>query len=175
MMNRINWKFAASSLMAFTLAGCISDDMSDLRGQVQEIKQSTQGGALEPIPQLEPYVPHAYAAYSLRNPFEQAPFLIEQPEVADSGIRPNLDRAKELLEEFNIESLKLVGTIDKEGLWGLIKAPDGVVHRVGVGNYMGTNHGHIIAVSDLRIDLIEIVSDGIGGWKEREAYLPLSD
>lgn len=166
---------AAAALIPLILVGCIGEEMSDLRGQIEEIKQSTRGAELEPVPKLEPYIPYAYSAYSLRNPFEQAPFLIEQPTVADSGIRPNLDRAKELLEDFTLDSLKMVGTIDIEGFWGLIQAPDGVVHRVGIGNYMGTNHGHIIAVSDLRIDLIEIVSDGVGGWQEREAYLPLRD
>lgn len=175
MMKREILNLAAGALVPFILAGCIGEEMSDLRGQVEEIKQSTRGVELEPVPKLEPYLPYAYSAYSLRNPFEQAPFLIEKPGVADSGIRPNVDRPKELLEDYSLESLKMVGTIDIEGFWGLIKAPDGVVHRVGIGNYLGTNHGHIIAVSDIRLDLIEIVPDGVGGWQERDAYLPLND
>ena len=81
----------------------------------------------------------------------------------------------ELLEQFNLESLEMVGTINKEGLWVLLSAPNSVVHRLTLGNYLGTNHGRITGISDERVDLIEIVPDGLGGWEQRESFLSLND
>lgn len=95
--------------------------------------------------------------------------------MANSGVQPNLDRPRELLEAYSLESIKMVGTINKDGLWALMEAPDDVVHRITVGNYMGTNHGQVIGVSDQRIDLIEIVPDGLGGWEKRESFLTLAE
>ncbi len=164
---------ATSVLM---LSGCLSTDMTDLHEEVARIKRTTPGEKLDPPPKLEPYRPFAYAAYGLRNPFEEASFLQDIPApVANSGVQPNLDRPRELLEAYSLESIKMVGTITKDGLWALMEAPDDVVHRITVGNYMGTNHGQVIGVSDQRIDLIEIVPDGLGGWEKRESFLTLAE
>ncbi len=158
-----------------TLGGCIGNDMSDLQQQVAYIKRTTPGAQLEPPPKLEPYKPFAYAAYGLRNPFEEATFLQDVPPAADNGIHPDLDRPKELLEEYALESLEMVGTVNKEGLWALIEGPDSVVHRVSIGNHMGTNHGRIFGLSERRVELVEIVPDGLGGWEQRESFLTLAE
>ena len=57
----------------------------------------------------------------------------------------------------------------------LIRDPDGVIHRVHVGNYMGQNYGHITAIGEDHIDLVELVSNGTGGWMERQASIALGD
>jgi len=79
------------------------------------------------------------------------------------------------LEDFPLDTLRLKGTIDdKEGVkWGLIFAPDNTIHRVIEGNYMGQNHGRIIAVSDQTIELTEIVPDGLGNYIERSSAITL--
>lgn len=167
--------FTPGLVTMLLVAGCSGSGMSDLHSQVAEIKETTKGEPLDPIPEIKPYRPFAYAAYGLRNPFESADFIDEEPVPAVSGIRPDQGRPKELLEQFALESLKMVGTIDREGLWVLMEAPDRIVHRVGIGNYMGTNHGRITDVSQERVDLVEIVPDGLGGWEQRESYLSLVD
>jgi type IV pilus assembly protein PilP len=162
-------------LAALSLTGCIGTDMSDLQQEVARIKRTTPGVKLEPPPKLVPYKPFAYAAYGLRNPFEEATFLQQMAQPNLGGPQPNLDRPKELLEEYALESLEMVGTINKDGLWVLVAAPDSVIHRVSLGNYMGTNHGQIVGLSDRRVDLVEIVPDGLGGWEQRESFLTLAD
>ncbi len=166
------------ALMILGLAGCVGNDMSDLQQQVEQIKQTTPGAKLEPPPQLEPYQPFAYAAYGLNTPFDEPSFITDQKKVAvarNDGFGPDPDRPRELLEDYSLDSLKMVGTIDTEGLWALMEAPDAVVHRVKVGNYMGTNHGRIVSLSEGRVDLIEIVPDGLGGWEQRESFLSISE
>jgi len=166
------------ALMVVSLAGCVGNDMSDLQQQVERIKQTTPGVQLDPPPKLEPYQPFAYAAYGLATPFDEPSFLTDQKRddtARTDDFGPDPERPKELLEDYSLDSLKMVGTINREGLWALMEAPDAVVHRVKIGNYMGTNHGRIISLSEGRVDLIEIVPDGLGGWEQRESFLSISE
>lgn len=179
MKSYTNLRNALPALMVVSLAGCVGNDMSDLQQQVERIKQTTPGVQLEPPPKLEPYQPFAYAAYGLETPFDEPEFMKKkpdtQPTAVGGGPRPDITRPKELLEDYSLDSLKMVGTINKEGLWALMEAPDAVVHRVAIGNYMGTNHGRITSLSEGRVDLIEIVPDGLGGWEQRESFLSISE
>jgi type IV pilus assembly protein PilP len=70
----------------------------------------------------------------------------------------------------------MVGTLNiNDTMYGLVQTADGLIHRVIPGNYMGQNDGRITEVSESSIDLVEIISDGIGGYIERDAAVGLSD
>lgn len=170
--------------MAVTLlAGCADADLEDLQQFVAATKASATGSKLEPLPVIAPYSPFAYTAQGLKDPFALAEFVQQEflvdipPETAqeDSGIRPDPARPREELEKYALGSLKMVGTLQKGGLWALIKAPDGIVHRVRSGNYLGINHGKIISITEKRIDLSEIVPDGDKRWTQRDAFLSLAE
>jgi type IV pilus assembly protein PilP len=92
-----------------------------------------------------------------------------EPElVADNGIRPDSNRRREALESFDIGELQFVGTLEQENIWALVRAPDGVIHRVQAGNYMGRNHGKITSISETKLTLKEIVPNGRGGFIDRD-------
>ncbi len=160
------------------LAGC-GEGFGDLRQFVQGIRAQPPG-RIEPIPEFQPYQNFEYASHDLRDPFKLVDFRRpeENPEeinqLAD-GLRPNIDRVREPLEDFPLDTLRLKGTIDdKDGIkWGLIFAPDNTIHRVLEGNYMGQNHGRIITVTDQIIELTEIVPDGLGNYIERSSAVAL--
>ncbi len=165
-----------------TLTACTQADLSDLKEFVAQTKAKSPPAKLDPLPEPEPYRPFTYTAQGLKDPFAPSSFAQEtfaaaEPEPApDSGIRPDPNRIREELEKYAIGSLKMVGTFRKQGeqqLWALVKAPDGIVHRVHEGNYVGTNHGKIVSITDQRIDLTEIVPDGENRWVERNAFLSL--
>jgi len=160
------------------LAGC-GEGLGDLRDYVQQIRAKPPG-RIEPIPEFTPYQNFEYASHDLRDPFKLVDFrrpeeLPEDVATLGSGIRPDIDRAKEPLEDFPLDTLRLKGTIDdKDGVkWGLIFAPDNTIHRVIEGNYMGQNHGRIISVTDQKIELTEIVPDGLGNYIERSSAVAL--
>ena len=71
----------------------------------------------------------------------------------------------------------MVGTLKRpEGsLFALVQDPDGGLHRVQEGNFMGRNHGKILSVGAVKIDVIEIVSDGQEGWIERPRTIVLNE
>ena len=99
----------------------------------------------------------------------------EIAELSD-GLRPDLDRVREPLEDFPLDTLRMVGTLDiNETVYGLVQTSDGLIHRVIPGNYLGQNDGRITDISESEILLVEIISDGIGGYIERDAAIGLSD
>ncbi len=161
------------------LAGC-SGNLDDLRQFVNETKAKPPG-RVEPIPPFIPYQNFEYTSQDLRDPFKKVDFGRGEQESevineSSTGPHPDRDRVREPLEDFPLDTLRFKGTVTQNGTkWGLIFAPDNTIHRVLVGNYMGQNHGRIIALSDTSIDLTEIVPDGLGNYIERSASLALID
>ena len=119
----------------------------------------------------------SYSATTLRSPFDRP---VEVREIAQlqaiSAIKPDESRAKEFLEQYTFDSLRMVGTLERDGNnWTLIMDPDGGVHRVTMGNFLGRHHGKIVEMSDTFVAVVEIVSDGTeDGWVERPRTIKLS-
>ncbi len=150
------------------LAGC-SQDMSDLKAWVREQK-NRKPPPIEPLPEIKPYETFIYEAHNLRDPF-RLPTISEatapEGQVA-AGPRPDFKRRRELLEAFPLDALAMVGTFGMgDQQWALIKDPEGVVHHVKEGNYMGTNFGKIIEIREDRVVLRELIPNGNGGYEER--------
>lgn len=164
------------------LAGCVSSDMSDLEQYANEIK-ARPGGRIEPLPEIKPYEAYSYKS-SMEGKIDPFQLFYQQraaktEDVADTGLTKELEmeikiRNREELEQFELDSLKMVGTLeDEEQLWGIIIDPSGIVHRVTVGNYAGRNIGKIVNIFEDRIELREIVRNSQGRWEERQAALAL--
>jgi len=170
--------------IAALAAGCSSGD-EDLKAFVERIKQRP-GGEIDPLPTFEPYESVTYDAAQLRDPFTpKGGFAESEREAseddksegqAESDIAPDKDRPKEPLEQFSLDSLEMVGTLTRDGeRWALVKDPDGTIHRVLPGNYMGQQYGRITAVKPDEIRLVEIIPARGGGWEKRDASIALSD
>lgn len=155
------------------LAGC-GADMNELDSYINEIK-ARPGGRIEPLPEITPY---AIFTYTADVNGARSPFAPETPQAAreSSGLGPDENRVKEHLETFSLDTLRMVGTMDMGGTeFGLVQTADGLVHRVVPGNYLGQNDGRITEITDSEIRITEIISDGIGGYVERDAAVGLSD
>jgi type IV pilus assembly protein PilP len=169
------------ALAIVLLAGCLglgacSNDMDELDRYVNEIK-ARPGGRIDPLPEIKPYEVFTYVADAdgLRSPF-----VPDSPQAtaasSTGGPGPDPERSREFLEQFPLDTLRMVGTLELGNTnFGLVQTSDGLIHRVVLGNYMGQNDGRVVAVTDSEIELIEIISDGIGGYLEREAAVGLSD
>ena len=118
----------------------------------------------------------AFAPGELPLPGETPAVEEEEPAARnDSGIRPDKLRRREELELFSLDTLRMVGTLERDERWALVKNKQGVIYRVKPGNYMGKNHGRITAIYDDRIELVEIVPDRAGGYIERPAQLAIGE
>lgn len=156
------------------LVACSAPDSHrDLRDFIADNKRRPPG-EVKPAPKIEPYESFEYDAYRLRSPFDR-PVSIQVQRTAQvaSNVKPDQLRQKERLEQYDLSSLSMVGTLEKSGtLWALISDPEGGVDRVRVGNFMGKNHGKITSLTRGQIDLTEIVASG-DGWLERPNVVEL--
>jgi len=153
------------------LAGC-GNDNQELRAKIEEIK-AKPGGRIEPLPEVKPYETFAYGVADQRSPFEAG---TPAAALAPNALRPDPSRPREFLEQFSLDTLRMVGTLNLGGRQhGLVQTKDGLVHRVLPGNYIGQSDGRITAIEEGKISLIEIVPDGMGGFIERPAALALRD
>ena len=168
-----------SVILVSLLAGCSQDrGFADLDRFMDETRAKPRGH-VEPLPEFKAYEAFTYSAADRRSPFEPPVevqlTMAEQPQ--ESNVQPDLDRPREALENFDLKDLRMVGTLQGPSgdLYALIRDSSGGIHRVRTGNYMGQNYGRIVGVSETRIELIEIVPNGRGGWVERPRSLTLEE
>jgi len=160
----------AALVAAGALAGCSGRD-ADLERFIEATKKEP-GGRVEPLPEIKPYDTYTYADSSLRSPFVPG----GSGASSAAGIRPEAHRNREFLEQFSLDTLRMVGTLKLGGRnYGLVQVKDGRVQRVLVGDHIGQNEGKITEIAPSKISLIEIVPDGLGGYIERPAALALNE
>ncbi|WP_250656742.1 pilus assembly protein PilP [Alkalimarinus coralli] len=167
--------------VSVVLSGCSGGNgFADLDQFMAETKAKPRG-KVEPLPEFKAYQSFTYSAANRRDPFSPPIDVVlssvveEKPE---SNVKPDFDRPKELLETFGLGSLKMVGTLqrqDENTLWALVSDSEGGIHRVKLGQFLGKNHGRIVAIEESQLELIEIVPNGRGGWLERPRSISLDD
>ena len=169
-MIKLKQAFICASLLG--LSAC-SQDVSDLQSFIAQTK-SAHVGSVKPIPQFKPYESFSYSAADLRDPFVSTTDLEEDDGTKTSLLNPDSTSPRQPLEVFPLDTLSMVGILEQnDQLWGLIKDPQNIVHRIQVGNYMGQSEGRVIEINESAIFLVEIVPDGIGGYIERDASIAI--
>jgi type IV pilus assembly protein PilP len=173
-MKRRKSKAVLATAATLAIAACGGEQYGDLKQELALLTKDLRG-KVDPLPQVKPYEPVPYKAFDEVDPFKSARIDVVASGAAmtGTGIKPDLNRPKEPLEAFPLETLRMVGTLsqDKE-TFGLIKAGTNLF-RVKKGNYMGLNFGVITAIDENEIKLKELVQDGGGDWVERVSSLQL--
>lgn len=161
------------------LSACAQREMTDLEQYVAQVKAQKKA-RIDPLPAIRTFKPYNYSADSYPDPFAppQEEEVVTEGEApkkkASNGIQPDFTRPREELERFPLDALRMVGTVEQdEAIYGIVRTPEGVVHRVRPGNFLGKNHGKIIAINEQEIVLDEIVPDGLDGYQKRDASLAL--
>lgn len=164
------------AFVALACSGC-TEPMSELDSYLNRVKQAPPP-AIEPLPPMRSFKTHTYVP--MRDPFlsgevDEMAFGVDD-EDANDPLKPDLERPRELLESFPLDALDMVGTMGEgEAMEALIKDPDGVVHRVRTGNWLGQNHGQIRGIYEDSIALEERVQDPTGRWERRSTSVALDD
>jgi Tfp pilus assembly protein PilP len=170
-------RWLGASMLVLALGACgrgvtsTPGDAPNLERWVADVR-ARPAPPLEPLPVMQQFETFEYAAQDLRDPFSDA---WSNPD-GGAGLRPDPNRPKEPLEQYPLDSLDMVGSIGEgAGLVALVMAPDRVTHRIRPGAYLGQSDGRVTAVREDRIELVELVPDGAGGWLERPAAIALED
>jgi type IV pilus assembly protein PilP len=154
------------------LAACGGESHQDLRAWMQEQGKGVKG-KLDPLPQMRPYEPFTYNAFDMPDPFK--PRKIEAIK-GSSKLSPDLNRRKEPLEAYPLESLQMVGTLQRgKNTFALVRTTEKDIYQVKIGNYMGQNFGVVVEITDAEIRLKELVQDGAGDWTERSSTIQLAE
>ena len=166
-------KVLGAVMFIFAVAGCVNDNVSDLQAHIEQVK-AKKPPPIPPLPDVKQYDTYVYDETTLRDPFQAS--VARKVVRSNNNLRPNLKRQREVLEQFPLDTLSMVGSLEQGGeRWALIRAQDGTLYRTKKGRFIGQDYGEIIRVTDTEIVLQETVPDGLGGWVRRQATLSVSE
>ena len=160
----------AVALASLVLVACSGGDNEDLRQWMNDAAKDIKG-RIPPLPQVKPYEPVPYDVGNLIDPFKSSRAGTEQRKAGGRGMQPDLDRPREPLEAFPLESLKYVGVMTRKKVSYAIIQVDSSLYQVKVGNYLGQNFGVVTKISESEATLKELVQDSAGDWVERSSTL----
>jgi type IV pilus assembly protein PilP len=159
------------------LAGCGESDEAEINSWMEDVRKNTQVN-VKPLAEPKTFIPFAYGVREEIDPFNPDKLLAELARAANAinnPLRPDPDRRREYLETFPIDTMKMVGTMNKSGVsYGLIQI-DRQVHQVKAGQRLGQNYGVVTGVADTAIGIKEVVQDAGGEWVERLSKLELQE
>ena len=177
----MNKLFLPLVMLSLMLVGCAGNDGFEDLDRFMKKTDAEPRGLIDALPEVQVYRAFTYSAANRRSPFlPPEDVVVNEVEIqADqSNVKPDFDRVPEVLESFSIGQLVMVGTLQRNAhdvLWALISDDGGSVHMTKVGQYIGKNHGRIVGIGTGRLDIIEIVPNGYGGWLERPRTISLDD
>ena len=165
-------KAVVALVACFSLVACSGEANEDLRQWMNEASKDLKGG-IPPLPEVKPYEPVPYDVGNLLDPFKPSKIGPEQRTSGGGGLQPDLNRPREPLENYPLESLRYVGVMTKAKASYAIVSVDGSLYQIRVGNYMGQDFGVVTRISEEQVVLKELVHDSAGDWVERESVLSL--
>ena len=174
-------RWVGITAISVLLSACGNTTHQDLVNFTTKAKADAQKvSSIDALPDIQPYETFLYKDNDRRDPFTDT-VVTDEATIAstDDSIKPPTNHRKEALEAFPLDSLRMIGTLQRDDtLWAIVKIqnnPDGGIHRIVTGNYLGQNYGRVVGVSEEQINLIEVIPNGLGGWREREASIALSE
>lgn len=159
-------------LIPLLLSAC-SAEQDDLRAWMAQ-QEAGMKGQVKPLPEIKPFAVVNYDAFGQINPFDPDKFVAARA-VVSGGRAPDINRQREPLESYPLESLKMVGVLLKAGKRHALIDAGGSIYQVRAGNYMGQNFGVVTSVSESEVKLTELVEDLNGDWVERTSALYLQE
>lgn len=165
----------ALAAAALLLAGCGDSDVKEVRDWMDQVKRDTRP-AVKPLAEPKDFIPFAYGDRDAVDPFNPNKLLNQLAKAAETSPDPNkpdLKRARELLENFPLDTMRMVGTMQKGGTNYALLQVDRAVYQVRAGQRIGQNFGIVTRVGDDAINIREVVQDAAGEWVERIAKLEL--
>ena len=169
------WLLAAALPL---LSACGDDDAQQVRDWMREVDAQAKV-KVPPLVEPKTFIPFAYVQKDAVDPFNPNKLLAELAKLdaraGGGGLRPDVERRKEVLESYPLDTVKMVGTIEKGGVIHAVLQIDRSVHQVVKGQHIGQNYGRITGITEDAVSIREIVQDATGDWVERMSKLELQE
>jgi type IV pilus assembly protein PilP len=164
-----------TALLATLLAGCGDSDVREVRTWMEETKAQTRP-SVKPLPESKEFVPYAYNQAQAPDPFSADKLAgpgaqAQQPNKA----QPDLNRPREALENYPLDTMRMVGMMQKGGVSFALVQIERSVYRVRAGQRLGQNFGQVTRVTPAAVEIREMVQDAGGDWVERISKLELQE
>lgn len=175
-MSSLTVRLGSAALVAVALVGCGAEqqELSEwMEQQKREVKPN-----VEPLSPPKKFNPQAYVALTGVEPFSQQKLTVALKQEArqpNSLLAAEINRRKEPLEAYPLDSMSMVGSVTREGRPYALLRVDNLLYQVKQGDYLGQNYGKIIKISETDVALREIVQDAAGEWIERNSALQLQE
>jgi type IV pilus assembly protein PilP len=167
---------AGMSLLVLNLAACSGSD-EELQAWMEQQRHEVQP-SVKPLSPPQKFNPQAYVGMDSAEPFSAQKFtgvLKQEARQPNSAVAAELNRRKEPLEAFPLDSMTMVGSVNRKGVPFALLKVENLLYQVKVGEYLGVNYGKITKISETEISLREIVQDAAGEWIERPTTLQLQE
>jgi type IV pilus assembly protein PilP len=158
------------------LSAC-SGDQEELQGWMEQQRHEVRP-TVQPLSPPQKFNPQAYAGLDGVEPFSTQKLtgaLKQEARQPNSAVSAELNRRKEPLEAFPLDSMSMVGSVNRKGVQYALLRVDALLYQVKVGEYLGQNYGKITKITETEVTLREIVQDPAGEWIERPATLQLQE
>ncbi len=173
------WQIALLAVCV-ALTGCESSGQDELRQWMTDLRANTKPRII-PLTEPKQFQPQNYQADGATDPFNSIKLTQalrrDSTQLAANAtlIAPEMARRKEPLEAYPLDTMSMVGSLNKTGTPTALLKVDSLLYQVRVGNYLGQNYGKITQITETAIQLREIVQDATGDWIERQTTLDLQE
>jgi type IV pilus assembly protein PilP len=169
-------RLAGLVVVGATLAGC-SAGIDELQQWMDEQRQQTRP-TVRPLTPPKTFQPQPYEVLALVDPFSTQKLTVALRREAtqpSSLLAAEMKRRREPLEAFPLDSMAMVGSVQRDGRPYALLRVDNLLYQARVGDYLGQNFGRITKISETEITLREVVQDAAGEWIERTSTLQLQE
>ena len=176
MRREVTLSCALAVLCSATLVAC-SGEQEELTQWMEQQKREAKP-SVEPLSAPTKFNPQAYTSLTSVDPFSTQKLTVALKQEArqpNSMLAAEINRRKEPLEAYPVDSMSMVGSVVKQGRQYALLRVDNLLYQVKVGDYLGQNYGKITKISETDISLREIVQDAAGEWIERSGSLQLQE
>jgi type IV pilus assembly protein PilP len=170
------FRLGAAVMLAASMVAC-SGDQDELQQWMEQQKREVKP-SVQPLTAPKKFVPQPYSAVTGVEPFSTQKLTVALKQEArqpNSLLAAEINRRKEPLEAYPLDSMSMVGSVVKQGRpYALLKV-DNLLYQVKLGDYLGQNYGKITKITETDVSLREIVQDAAGEWIERTGSLQLQE